>query len=114
MIDPNPKRSNEPPVWLLFGAGGTISAIAFPIVILIVGLMLPLGLVSPDNLVAFAHSGLGKIVLLALTIFPAWCGLHRIHHGMHDLKIHVPSGGLIFYGLAMIYTLWVTIAILAI
>ena len=27
MVEQNPKRSGEPPVWLMFGAGGTVSAI---------------------------------------------------------------------------------------
>ena len=40
MVDQNPKRSGEPPVWLMFGAGGTVSAIFFPVVILILGLLL--------------------------------------------------------------------------
>ncbi|VEI48485.1 fumarate reductase subunit D [Actinobacillus equuli] len=35
MSKQDPKRSNEPPVWLMFSAGGTISAICFPILILI-------------------------------------------------------------------------------
>jgi len=110
MVDQNPKRSGEPPVWLMFGAGGTVSAIFFPVVILILGLLLPFGLIDPHNLITFAYSWIGKLVILVLTIFPMWCGLHRIHHAMHDLKIHVPAGGFIFYGLAMIYTIWVLFA----
>lgn len=35
----NPKRSNEP-VWLLFGAGGAISAVFFPALVLILGFTL--------------------------------------------------------------------------
>ena len=86
MVDQNPKRSGEPPVWLMFGAGGTVSAIFFPVVILVIGLLLPFGLVDAHNLITFAYSWIGKLVILVLTIFPMWCGLHRIHHGMHDLK----------------------------
>ena len=74
MVDQNPKRSGEPPVWLMFGAGGTVSAIFFPVVILILGLLLPFGLIDPHNLITFAYSWIGKLVILVLTIFPMWCG----------------------------------------
>mgnify|MGYP000878178251 FL=1 len=111
MVDLNPKRSGEPPVWLMFGAGGTVSAIFFPVVILIIGLLLPFGLADGINLLSFVYSWVGKLTILVLTIFPMWCGLHRIHHGMHDLKVHVPAGGFIFYGLATIYTIWVIFAV---
>lgn len=112
MPELNPKRSNEPPVWLLFSAGGTVSAICFPVLILIIGFLLPFGMVSPDNIVAFAHHWLGKLIILAVAILPAWAGLHRVHHGMHDLKIHVPAGGVIFYGLAVIYTILVLVKVI--
>ena len=74
--------------------------------------VITIGLVDAHNLITFAYSWIGKLVILVLTIFPMWCGLHRIHHGMHDLKVHVPAGGFIFYGLATIYTVWVLFAVI--
>lgn len=111
MDKPNPKRSNEPAVWLLFGAGGAISAVAFPVLVLILGFLLPFGLIQPDNIIAFAHTWIGKLIILALVIFPAWCGIHRIHLGLHDFKVHVPAGGWIFYGLAMLFSLLTVFAV---
>lgn len=113
-IDQNPKRANEPPVWLLFSAGGMVSAIFFPIVIFIIGLLLPFGLVSPDNIIAFAQTWIGKLAILALVIFPMWAGMHRIYHGLHDVKIHVPAGKIIFYGLAALFSVLTIFAVVQI
>ena len=44
----------------MFGAGGTVSAIFFPVVILILGLLLPFGLIDPHNLITFAYSWIGN------------------------------------------------------
>lgn len=99
----DPKRSHEPPVWLMFGAGTTISAIVFPVLILLIGFLIPLELINPkglENLISFASSFLGKLIILAILVFPIWGALHRTYHGLHDLKIHFPFGGVIFYGLA--------------
>lgn len=70
-----PKRSNEPVVWLLFGAGTTVSAMFYPVLVLILGFLLPFGLIDPKNiieLIGFLHSPLGKLLLLVLLIFPMW------------------------------------------
>lgn len=107
-----PKRSDQPVVWLLFGAGGTISAIVFPVLALILLFLYPLGLVSAENMMIFAQSILGKLILLAVAIFPMWCGMHRLHHGMHDFKIHIPASGVIFYGLALLYSVITFFAII--
>ncbi|UXN34087.1 fumarate reductase subunit FrdD [Avibacterium paragallinarum] len=107
----NPKRSNEPAVWLLFGAGGAISAVFFPVLVLILGFLLPFGLISPDNIIAFAGTWIGKLAILALLIFPVWCGIHRVHLGLHDFKVHIPAAGVIFYGLATLFSVLTLFAV---
>lgn len=84
----------EPFLWALFGNGGTIAALVFPVVVLLFGILLPLGIYDPanlyDNLYAFYSHFLGKLIIFALLAFNLWHGCHRIYHATHDFKCHPP------------------------
>ncbi len=115
-MNQTPKRSDEPVFWGLFGAGGMWSAIVSPAVILVIGLILPVALgdnimmgltfsAKAKSIILFMSSFLGRMILLFTIILPLWCAMHRLHHTLHDFKIHVPAPKLVFYGFASLITL---------
>ncbi|MCG6201739.1 fumarate reductase subunit FrdD [Psychromonas antarctica] len=86
-------RSHEPVFWGLFGAGGMLTAFFTPVMILITGLLIPLGIIdkqhfSYEKINAFATSWYGAAIVLVLVALPLWHTLHRIFHGLHDLGVH--------------------------
>ena len=92
-VDRAPKRSDEPIWWSLFGAGGTWFAMITPVTVLILGILVPMGVIdaeamSYERVTAFATSIIGALFIIATLALPMWHAMHRLHHGMHDLKIH--------------------------
>ncbi|PIE42263.1 MAG: fumarate reductase subunit D [Gammaproteobacteria bacterium] len=99
----------EPFLWAAFGNGGTIAAMFFPILILLFGILLPLGFYEPvalyDNLHAFYENFFGKIIIFFLLAFNLWHACHRIYHATHDFKFHPPLWvKLCIYGFAAVGT----------
>jgi fumarate reductase subunit D len=82
-------RSNKPILWLPFAAGGLVAALIIPVLILITGLLLPLGVVHLpyEKMAAFAHNPLGKLILFGTVAFPAWHAAHRLRMTAHDLGL---------------------------
>ncbi|MGJ7094699.1 fumarate reductase subunit FrdD [Vibrio hannami] len=98
MVDKNPKRSDEPVWWGLFGAGGTWFAMITPITVLVLGILAPLGIIdaealSYERVADFATSFIGALFIIGTLALPMWHAMHRLHHGMHDLKLHVGTAG---------------------
>ncbi|NOI30671.1 fumarate reductase subunit FrdD [Vibrio coralliilyticus] len=97
-VDRATKRSDEPIWWSLFGAGGTWFAMITPVTVLVLGILVPMGVIdteamSYERVTAFATSIIGALFIIGTLALPMWHAMHRIHHGMHDLKIHAGLAG---------------------
>ncbi len=97
-VDRTPARSDEPIWWSLFGAGGTWFAMLTPVTVLVIGILVPLGIIDSDALSfervhRFATSIIGALFIIATLALPMWHAMHRVHHGMHDLKFHTGTTG---------------------
>jgi fumarate reductase subunit D len=115
------KRSHAPVFWLLFGAGGMLSALVGPVLIFITGIAVPLGLLLPvhtldhASALAFARHPLGKLALLLVVSLFMFHGCHRLLHSLHDLGLHTGlAARLVFYGSATLATALVAWLLLAI
>ena len=113
------KRSNAPVFWLLFGAGGMLSALLGTALVFITGVAVPLGWPLPPDLLAyprmlvFAQHGVGKAFLFVVIALFAWHAVHRIFHSLHDLGLR--TGALakaLCYGGALLITLIAAVSLL--
>jgi fumarate reductase subunit D len=106
------KRSNAPFFWLLFGAGGMLSALLGSALVTITGLATPLGLglksdfMGYPRMLAFSQNFIGKGFVFVLIALFAWHAAHRIFHSLHDVGIpHGTPSKLLCYGSAFVMTL---------
>jgi fumarate reductase subunit D len=113
-----PKRSIAPVFWLLFGAGGMLSALFGPALIILTGLMLPHGWGVPasfadfPHVLAFVRHPLGKLVALAVIALFFWHGAERMFLTLKDMRAGpLPLLRFLTYGVAALLSL-VTIALL--
>lgn len=104
------KRSNDPFWWTLFGAGGTISAFFIPAHVVLFGILIPLGWVSPpdyDTILALAQHPVSRIYLFLLVSLSLFHWAHRFRYTLYDglMLKHLEQYIVIFcYGGAVIGT----------
>ena len=102
---------HQPLFWLLFAAGGMLTAFITPAMVLLIGITTPLEILTTDSLsygraAAFYQNWLGKLIILIVIALPLWHCVHRIFKGLHDVGI--PTGAvskLATYGVAALATL---------
>lgn len=104
--------------WTLFGAGGNVAALLFPIHMFLSGLAFPLGwLTEPtyDSLHTLVEHPITRIYLLVFICLPLFHWAHRFRYTIYDLFQVKHLTGLIAilcYGSAVVgtivaaYTLW--------
>ena len=112
------KRSNEPFLWLLFSAGGVVSAMLMPIHLFLFALAFPLGGLdgpSQQSLLELLRLPITRLYLLVLCTFSLFHWAHRFRYTLYDgLQIkHLNElintfcyGGAAVGTLAAVYLLW--------
>jgi fumarate reductase subunit D len=112
------QRHHEPLLWLLFSAGGVLSALLMPILLLLLGVAIPLGwLAAPSHarvVVVLSHP-VTALVLFGLCALSLFHWAHRFRHTLYDglqIKHLNELIALITYGAAVVgsvaaaYLLW--------
>jgi fumarate reductase subunit D len=81
------KRSVEPIPWLLFSAGGVASAMFLPVLLLLFGLVFPLGWISPpsyDDIEGLLSNPITMLVVLGVFTLSLFHWAHRFRYTLYD------------------------------
>ncbi len=115
------KRSNAPIFWVLFGAGGMLSALIGAMLVFITGIAAPLAMGLPRDafsygqVLAFTQHWAGKGFLIIVISLFLWHSAHRIFHSLHDVGVHAGVGAKVMcYGVAMAGTILAGVLLISI
>lgn len=81
------KRHPEALLWMLFSAGGVLSALLMPVLLALFGLAFPLGLVAPpdhEHLRTVVGHPISRLTLFALCMLSLFHWAHRFRHTLYD------------------------------
>ena len=90
------RRSNEPVRWALFAAGGQLGVLLMPALVIVVGILVPFGVVGDAAETYALLAGLltdpvVSLLVLAVLAVVLWHCCHRAYHMLHDLQIDPPE-----------------------
>jgi fumarate reductase subunit D len=81
------RSMSEPVAWLLFTAGGMVSALLVPVLLLLFGVLFPLGVVaapSHEHLLAVVSHPITRLVLLGVCVMSLFHWAHRFRFTLYD------------------------------
>ena len=112
------RSSPEAAAWLLFSAGGMASALAVPVLLLLLGRVFPTGLLEPAehaDLLALLDNPLVGGVLLVLCVLSLLHWAHRFRYtlidGLQLMRLRTPIN-LLCYAVAAVGCLWSALVLL--
>ena len=105
-------KSNEPIWWSLFSAGGMVAAMVLPILIVITGILVPLGVAGSEPLhFERIHAAVSrpatKLVLFVVISLPLFHWAHRFRFTLVDVGLKSMSTliSILCYGVAIAGTI---------
>jgi fumarate reductase subunit D len=81
------KQRIAPVLWLLFSAGGLVAALLIPVLLVLFGVVFPLGWVAPPDhvhLLAVLRHPLTRLALLGLCVLALFHWAHRFKYTLYD------------------------------
>ena len=112
------RRQPEPLLWMLFSAGGVMSGMLMPMLVLLFGIAIPLGwLAAPTygRMLSTLGNPLVQVALLGLCVLSLFHWAHRFRHTLYDglqIKHLTEVIAVLCYGTAVLgsvaaaYLLW--------
>ena len=111
------RSSSEAVAWLLFSAGGMASALLFPVLLLLFGVVFPLGWLAPPAhayLLNLLTNPLIRIALFLLCVLALAHWAHRFRHIVDDLlrlRRLRAAIGVLCYGSAVVASVWAAVVL---
>ncbi|MEV4160574.1 fumarate reductase subunit FrdD [Nonomuraea dietziae] len=82
------RRTLEPYLWLLFSGGGVVAALLLPVLVLLFGVLMPLGVVdwpTQAELAALLDPLLVRLALLVVVVLCLFHAAHRIRFTTEEI-----------------------------
>ncbi|MFI6496120.1 fumarate reductase subunit FrdD [Nonomuraea typhae] len=82
------RRTPEPYLWLLFSGGGVVAALLLPVLVLLFGVLMPLGVLdwpSAAHLAALLDPVVVRLAVVAVVVLCLFHAAHRIRFTSEEL-----------------------------
>ena len=108
------RPSNEPLFWAIFSAGGMITALLFPILIVVTGFLVPGESVEFDGLDTLFGNVLVRLIVLGVAFVTFFHAAHRIRHTLKDLGLRSAATPIaaVCYLAAAAGTIWAAVVVI--